>query len=145
MRAAVVVLLIVLSSLTPLRAEAAQSWRLVPPDGTSLAAVVSLDGGELSLTVNRGGTTVLASSVLGIRTLNADLSGGLTFVSRSDRRVQERYVTAAGRRKQHEVDANETILRFTKGRAAGRGLPRVERWRRLSICVAAEWPGHRHQ
>ncbi|TWP46129.1 glycoside hydrolase family 97 protein [Lentzea tibetensis] len=113
MRSALLVSLLLVLGLAPPAEAAPQSWKLTNGD---VAATVTLhDNGTLSLIVAKGATTVLNPSALGIRTSAADLSTGLAFAGRTDRRVQETYATASGRRKQHQVDANETTLRFTKG------------------------------
>ncbi|GLZ29595.1 alpha-glucosidase [Lentzea sp. NBRC 105346] len=112
MRSALLVSVLLVFGLTP-PAQAAQSWKLTNSDVSATVALA--DNGTLSITVAKGSTTVLNPSALGIRTTTADLSTGLKFAGRSDRRVQESYVTATGRRRQHQVDANETTLRFTKG------------------------------
>ncbi|MEU0882616.1 glycoside hydrolase family 97 catalytic domain-containing protein [Lentzea sp. NPDC005914] len=112
MRSVVLAVLLLVSVLTP-PAHAAQSWKLAHTD---VAVNVTLaDNGSLSISVAKAEKTVLNPSALGIRTTAADLSTGLQFVSRSDRTVREQYTTMSGRRRQHQADANETTLRFTKG------------------------------
>src|SRR5439155_9554421 len=65
--------------------------------------------------MRRANATVLQPSALGIRTTSGDLSTGLTFSRRTDAHVTDHYPTAAGKRRDHTVDANATTLRFTKG------------------------------
>ena len=97
-------------------AATAQQWQLSPPGGTGPAATVRLDtSGRLTLAVRRGGTQVLPSSAIGIRTTAADLSTGLHFTTRADKAVNDHYTTAAGKRRQHTATANQTTLSFTKG------------------------------
>jgi hypothetical protein len=98
----------------------AQQWDLAAPPGQAapVTAAVRLDtAGRLSLEVRHGATVVLRPSALGIRTTTANLTTGLTFLSRADARLTESYSTAAGRRRAHVVDANQTTLRFSKGSA----------------------------
>jgi alpha-glucosidase len=100
----------------PATAATARQWQLTAPGGGGPSATVRLDSaGRLSLAVQRGGTQVLASSALGIRTRAADLSTGLRFTTRADTHVTDRYTTAVGRRRAHTSDANRTTLSFTKG------------------------------
>ncbi|OLB78137.1 MAG: alpha-glucosidase [Actinobacteria bacterium 13_2_20CM_2_71_6] len=110
------VLVAALLAIPPAFAATAQQWQLAAPGGAGPVATVSLDtSGRLALMVNRGGTQVLPSSALGIRTTAADLSTGLRFGTRADVHVTEQYATAVGRRRDHTVDANQTTLSFTKG------------------------------
>jgi alpha-glucosidase len=94
-----------------------RTWLLTAPGGAGgPTANVRLDqSGRLALAVGRAGSPVLDSSALGIRTAAADLSTGLTFTTRTDLHVTDRYATAVGRRRQHTVDANQTTLSFRKG------------------------------
>src|SRR2546430_4740164 len=110
------VLVAALLAIPPAFAATAQQWQLAAPGGAGPVATVSLDtSGRLALMVNRGGTQVLPSSALGIRTTAADLSTGLRFGTRADVHVTEQYATAVGRLRDHTVDANQTTLSFTKG------------------------------
>jgi alpha-glucosidase len=100
----------------PLKADAGtpRTWQLTAP-GAGPTATVRLDqSGRLALAVGRAGSAVLDASALGIRTAAGDLSTGLTFSTRTDAHVTDRYSTAAGRC-QHTVDANQTTLSFRKG------------------------------
>src|SRR2546423_1949398 len=98
------------------QAATAQQWELAAPGGGGPAATVRLDtSGRLSLSVQRGGTSVVGASALGIRTPAADLSTGLRFGTRSDPHVTDHYTTAVGRRREHTTDANQTTLSFTRG------------------------------
>jgi alpha-glucosidase len=107
-----------LLAVPALRADAAtaQQWQLTPPGGTGPVATVRLDtAGRLTLAVQRGGTQVLPSSALGLRTSAADLSAGLRFTTRADVAVNDHYTTTVGKRRQHTATANQTTLSFTKG------------------------------
>lgn len=90
-------------------------------------ARISLDDttGALSLSVSRDGRTVLEPSPVGIVTEQADLSQGLRFLHREDRRIEERYRTKSGKRLDRKVRMNETRLSFTS--AAGARLDLVVR------------------
>jgi alpha-glucosidase len=110
----------VVSLPAPAAAAPDRQWQLTAPGDQDqpVTATVRLDtAGRLTLEVRRGTTAVLEPSALGIRTTAADLTAGLAFATRSDRRVTERYTTAAGRRREHVADANQTTLRFTRGSA----------------------------
>jgi alpha-glucosidase len=91
-------------------------WTLTPP-ARSLAAqpeaFVDLADGHLTLTVNRGATTVLEPSALGVETAHGDFTQGLRFAGISQRIVHETYSTKSGRRLEHVTDAAETTLRVT--------------------------------
>src|SRR3954462_2435036 len=98
-------------------ADLARSWTLSAPhttrDGLGPEAAVDLTpDGRLTLSVQRGGRTVLEPSALGVETAHADFTKGLNFAGISQRPVRERYTTMVGRRLEHEVDAAETTLRF---------------------------------
>ena len=102
----------------PALAATPQQWQLTAPASglPPVTATVRLDpSGRLSLEVRRANATVLQPSALGIRTTSGDLSTGLTFSRRTDAHVTDHYPTAAGKRRDHTVDANATTLRFTKG------------------------------
>src|SRR5690349_22508800 len=82
-----------LAGTSPAIAESGE-WRVAAPVGAQSVApeaLVRLDQGRLSLTVRRGGTTVLEPSALGIRTADADLTSGLKFVGSASRLVQDSY------------------------------------------------------
>ncbi|MFJ2212324.1 glycoside hydrolase family 97 catalytic domain-containing protein [Streptomyces sp. NPDC101062] len=101
------------------------------PDRAAVARVpharVSLDPatGALSLTVSRGGRTVLAPSPVGLVTERADLSQGLRFLRRTDRPVRDRYRATSGKRLERRVEMTETRLSFAT--AAGARLDLVVR------------------
>ncbi|MBB5780531.1 glycoside hydrolase family 97 protein [Nonomuraea jabiensis] len=70
--------------------------------------------GVLTLEVRHHDRTVLEPSRLGIRTAHADLSKGLTLSGMSERRVEETYRTVTGKRREHDYEAGEWTLSFTK-------------------------------
>ncbi|GAB3910002.1 hypothetical protein GCM10029964_112850 [Kibdelosporangium lantanae] len=80
------------------------------PTAAQPEAAVDLTNGRLTLTVRRGGTTVLEASALGIETAQGDFTQGLRFAGFSQRTVHETYSTKSGRRLEHTVDAAETTL-----------------------------------
>lgn len=83
------------------------------PPNSELRAVVGLTGdGGLRLSVQRGATTVLEPSALGITTSEAAFDEGLTFLSRSDRRIEQSYTTPVGKRHRHHASAQQTRLAF---------------------------------
>jgi hypothetical protein len=108
--------MLLVGAAVPALAATPQQWQLAGPAPGTVTATVRLDSsGRLTLEVRRGSTVVLQPSALGVRTTAANLSTGLTFAGRADSHVTGEYTTAAGRRRQHSVDANQTTLRFTKG------------------------------
>src|SRR5919108_4792856 len=89
-------------------AAGASTWVVTGPQPSAERgpqAVVRLDdaAGTLSLEVTRGGATVLEPSPLGIVTERSDLSTGLRFLERSDRRVAEHYTTTVGKQLERQV------------------------------------------
>ncbi|MEU6253962.1 glycoside hydrolase family 97 catalytic domain-containing protein [Streptomyces sp. NPDC047043] len=95
-----------------------QLWAVSGPERATAAgaprAQVALDGttGTLSLSVSRGGRTVIEPSPVGIVTEQADLSTDLRFLHRKDRLVDERYRTKSGKRLERRALMNETRLSF---------------------------------
>lgn len=94
----------------------ARHWTLSPPGVTAKAGAtpqadvaLSTDG-RLTLSVRRGGTTVLEPSALGAVTAHGDFTAHLQLAGITSRRVQESYETTTGKRRHHEVDAAETTL-----------------------------------
>ncbi len=91
--------------------------------------------GALSLAVTRDGATVLEPGVLGIRTQQADLTSGLVFQRRSERRVVERYRTTVGKR----LDRTNVMTEATFGFRNAAGA-RVE----LVVRVALDGVAYRY-
>ena len=83
-------------------------------------ARISLDDttGTLSLSVTRGGRTVIDPSPVGIVTEQDDLSHDLHLLHRKDRWVDERYRTKSGKRLERRVRMNETRLSFATSAGA---------------------------
>jgi hypothetical protein len=79
----------------------------VPPK-----AVVSVANGVPTLSVTRGGTTVLEPSPLGVVTERADLSTGLRLTGRTERRVVEHYTASSGKQRQRTVVHKEERYSF---------------------------------
>ncbi|MFD4674434.1 glycoside hydrolase family 97 catalytic domain-containing protein [Lentzea sp. NPDC058450] len=75
-------------------------------------AVVTLSDGVPSLSVTRGGTTVLEPSPLGVVTERADLSSGLRLTGRTERRVVEHYTASSGKQRQRSVVHREERYSF---------------------------------
>jgi hypothetical protein len=114
-------ILALVSPTVPAHAETTRQWHLTPPgtrplaDPVAIAAHVTLSlTGQLHLTVQRGGTTVLEPSLLGIRTSDTDFSTGLRFEGIAQRAVHETYTTMSGKRRQHVYDAAETTLHLSR-------------------------------
>ncbi|MEU0880362.1 glycoside hydrolase family 97 catalytic domain-containing protein [Lentzea sp. NPDC005914] len=75
-------------------------------------AVVQLSDGVPTLSVTRGGTTVLEPSPLGVVTERADLSRGLRLLGRTERRVFEHYTASSGKQRQRTVSHKEERYSF---------------------------------
>ncbi|MFH8897767.1 glycoside hydrolase family 97 catalytic domain-containing protein [Streptomyces coeruleorubidus] len=77
-------------------------------------ARIALDDstGTLSLSVTRGGRTVIEPSPVGLVTERADFSKDLRFLRGKNRTVEERYRTRSGKRLDRRVRMNETRLSF---------------------------------
>ncbi|MET7454370.1 glycoside hydrolase family 97 catalytic domain-containing protein [Streptomyces sp. NPDC005574] len=101
-----------------------RAWAVAGPERAAAAreprARVALDAttGTLSLSVSRGGRTVIEPSSVGIVTERANLSQGLRFLRRTDRRVDERYRTKSGKRLDRRVRMSETRLSFATSAGA---------------------------
>jgi alpha-glucosidase len=121
-------LMATLFTTVPARADqdagsAGRVWAVSGPEraaARSPRAQVSLDAtaGTLSLSVSRGGRTVIEPSPVGIVTEQADLSQGLRFLHRKDRLIDERYRTKSGKRLERRALMNETRLSFTTSSGA---------------------------
>lgn len=99
-------------------AAAASSWRVNGPRGSDLDGVVRLDDdGEVALDVVAGGDTVLSATRLGLRGSDGDLTTGLTFVERHDRRVSDSYTMSTGKSVRRSYVHTESV--FTFADAAG--------------------------
>lgn len=77
------------------------------------AAHVRLDGGAVTMSVTRGRDTVLEPSPVGIRAEQADLTTGLRYAGRKERRIHEHYTTTVGKERRRSVAMTETRLAFT--------------------------------
>lgn len=125
-KAVAIVLPLLFGSLAVPLAHADTAWTVKGPNGTGPRAVVALSGeGALSLAVTRAGSTVLEPGALGIRTQQADLTSGLVFQRRSERRVVERYRTTVGKRLDRTNVMTEATFAFRN--AAGARLDLVVR------------------
>ena len=100
-RAFVMAVTIVL--LGPAAASAA-TWSVRSPDGELRATVTDE---PFRLQVERAGRAVLSSD-LGLTTAAGDVP--VAFQGRSDRRIDDRYRTPAGKRREHRLRANEMTL-----------------------------------
>ncbi|MFG3690659.1 glycoside hydrolase family 97 catalytic domain-containing protein [Micromonospora sp. NPDC047740] len=123
---------------TPARAETAR-WTVTAtfaPDGPTAQVTHDTEAGTISLAVSRGGRTVLPPSPLGIRTEDADLTGGLRFLGRSDRTDVERYTTTVGKEAQRLAIFREARFRF-----AGAGDARLD----LVVRVADDGVAYRYE
>ncbi|WP_045310207.1 glycoside hydrolase family 97 catalytic domain-containing protein [Lentzea aerocolonigenes] len=97
-------------------------------------AVVQLSDGVPTLSVTRGGTTVLEPSPLGVVTERADLSGGLKLVGHSERRVFAHYTASSGKQRQRNVSHKEERYTFS-------GAARLD----LVVRTAADGVAYRYE
>lgn len=93
------------------------------------------DGGTVTLSVTRDRRTVLEPSPVGIRTEQVDLTTGLRFLWRSDRRIREHYTTTVGKRRERDVAMTESRFAF-----AGAGGARLD----LVVRAAADGVAYRY-
>lgn len=84
-----------------------------PSSNTSIAVSLS-DLGGLTYFAVQDGITLIESSAMGITTSVGDFTSGLTFVSETDRTINEEYPMLSGKRKLYKNHCSEKTLRFTK-------------------------------
>ncbi len=92
------------------------TYTVSSPDG-AVSAVVTHDTvtGTLVYRVTRGGAAVVDTSTLGLNTSIGDFNNGLTFVARSDSAINESYSLPGRKKATYANQANQMILRFSKG------------------------------
>lgn len=110
MRSAVVLALLAGVLTAPPAAAESREWTVGARGGP--AAHVRVDDGAVTIAVTRGGDTVLAPSPVGIRTEQADLTTGLRYLGRQDRRVREHYTTTVGKEQRRRAAMTETRFTF---------------------------------
>src|SRR5688572_13433600 len=89
------------------------SWSVSGPGAAVNARLALGEAGRLSFGVDRAGTAVLSPAPIGIVTTAADLSAGLSFESRGNRTVRERYTKATGKQLARDVTLTESTFAFT--------------------------------
>ncbi len=119
----------------PAPAGAATGWQVTGPGGGVTARLGLDDGGRLSFGVERAGTPVLAPAPVGVTTTAADLTGGLTLVSRTGRTVRERYTRTTGKQRERDVTLTEATFGFS-----GAGGSRLD----VVVRVSAEGAAYRY-
>ncbi len=117
-----------------------KSWEVRGPLG-SPTATVALDpaDGHPTLTIRRGGRTVLEPSPVGLVTERADFSKGLTFTGRSTRTVAEHYTASSGKREKRSSLMTETRFRFRT--ASGARLDLLTRVAKDGVAYRYVLPG----
>ncbi|WP_208641700.1 glycoside hydrolase family 97 protein [Streptomyces africanus] len=89
------------------------AWTVTAAPDAARARIALDDAtGTLSLSVTRGGRTVIEPSPVGLVTERADFSKDLRFLRGKNRTVEERYRTRSGKRLERRVRMNETRLSF---------------------------------
>jgi alpha-glucosidase len=117
-------------------ASAATTWSVDGPPGGAVSATLRLDdGGRLAFGVALRGAVVLAPSPVGVILEGADLSVGLTFGSRTDRTLRERYTMTTGKRLVRDTALTESTFAFT-----GAGGTRID----VVVRVSAEGAAYRY-
>jgi hypothetical protein len=113
-QAVVLVAAVVSGLLSGATAQAADTpdWSVSGFDHGGPTAHVRLDQGALTLSVTRGGRTVLEPGSLGIVTEQVDLSKDLRLVRRSSRPVVEHYKTEVGKRTRRTALMREERFSF---------------------------------
>ncbi|AGL19711.1 glycoside hydrolase family 97 catalytic domain-containing protein [Actinoplanes sp. N902-109] len=91
---------------------AATSWTVTGPGGAVTARLALDDTGRLSFGVDRAGSPVLTPAPIGLTTLEADLSSGLTFRTRTSRTVHERYTRTTGKQLHRDTTLTESTFTF---------------------------------
>ncbi|HLL69462.1 MAG TPA: glycoside hydrolase family 97 catalytic domain-containing protein [Micromonosporaceae bacterium] len=101
----------------------ASSWSVAQPgvaatgcDGVR-ATLTRTSAGALNLGATRNCATALEPAPVGLVTAAADLSTGLTFVSRTDRVISYSYTTITGKSRVRARTATESRIVFAKGSA----------------------------
>jgi alpha-glucosidase len=101
----------------------ATSWRVNGPRGSALDGVVRLDDdGEVALDVVADGDTVLSATRLGLRGSDGDLTTGLTFVERRERRVSDSYTMTTGKSVRRSYVHTESVFTFADAAGARLGV-----------------------
>ncbi|MDQ1655617.1 MAG: alpha-glucosidase [Cryptosporangiaceae bacterium] len=110
-------------SMAQLPGAEAVAWTVAGPTaGDPVTAEVALDAaGALTFGVTHNGSTVLAPAPAGIVTTAADLTTGLTFLARADKRISQDYPMTTGKRLRRHVLFSESTFSFT-----GAGNTRVD-------------------
>jgi len=104
----------------PAQAATPQSWTVSGPAGSPVTAQLTIDApGTLRFGVSHNGATVLSLSPIGIETSNANLTSGLTFNTRTDGTVQERYPMTTGKQLSRSSTLNESTFAFTGSNGVG--------------------------
>lgn len=119
----------------PAPAQAATDWTVSGPGGDVSARLTLDDSGRLGFGVDRRGATVLAPAPIGLATAEADLTSGLSFASRTDRTVRERYTRTTGKQLARDVPLSESTFAFT-----GNGGARLD----VVVRVSAEGAAYRY-
>ncbi|MEU4388350.1 glycoside hydrolase family 97 catalytic domain-containing protein [Promicromonospora sp. NPDC023805] len=111
------------ADITDPAAATASRWRVSGPRGSDLDGVVRLDdGGEVALDVIADGDTVLSATRLGLRGSDGDLTTGLTFVERRDRRVADSYTMTTGKSVRRSYVHTESVFTFADAAGARLGI-----------------------
>ncbi|ATB36826.1 hypothetical protein CYFUS_002241 [Cystobacter fuscus] len=124
--------------LALLPADAWAQWSVSSPNGSISISVNRSSAGALSYSVTQGGAVVIESSALGISTSIGDFSSGVSFVGRSDTVINERYSLPGRKKASYVNNANEALLRFSKG---GQELQLVMRAYNDGIAYRYRVPG----
>ncbi|MDQ1645922.1 MAG: alpha-glucosidase, partial [Cryptosporangiaceae bacterium] len=97
-------------STAQLPAAAPLSWTVAGPTaGDPVTAEVALDAARsLTFGVTHNGSTVLTPAPAGIVTTAADLTTGLTFLARADKRISQDYPMTTGKRLRRHVLFSES-------------------------------------
>jgi alpha-glucosidase len=98
---------------------AERSWTVEAPRGPVEAHVALGPAGTPTFAVTHAGRQVLAPSPIGLVTDRGDLTRGLAYTGRSERRVRDTYATVSGKQRRRLVDMAETTFRL-RSPTAGR-------------------------
>jgi alpha-glucosidase len=104
-----------------------------------LATLVFRDGGQPVLSITDPKGAPLVDEVLGLRTVDADLTRDMKLVSTQTRQLTERYRMTTGKRLDRTANLAET--RYTLKNARGQALDVVVRVANDGVAFRYELPG----
>jgi hypothetical protein len=93
------------------KSHAQQEWKVTSPD-KALQLILRNTNGALQYRIVSGAAEIVKPSSLGIEQADASFSAGLSFVSTTVKKIDERYTMRTGKRLQNHAVGNETSVLF---------------------------------